>query len=388
MSHYLTKLKKGISCCLSSPIYGVIEKHCQSISNLNAREARCFLEKVSSCPQHMYQRHLNDSYSSTDVSVIVPVYNVENYVSECLESIVRQDFSGSLEIIVVNDGSTDASASIAHSFEQFDCVRVIDQKNGGLSAARNAGLSLARGKYLMFVDSDDILAPGYIESLQNELQKSDADYVTSTFNYMDDDGTVREPESARDNWMAPWGRLYRREVWKDLCFPVGAWYEDLIHPLCIDPVFSEKKCYGLSGYCYRIRPGSIMQSTPSNVKGLDSYWVLDELISWRKQLGFIYGKSDYEKILPLFGPLLLGRTVALNNKAREALFICCCETFCSINEFSSFNTVRGSKWPDVELSLRMRDYNLWLLSALALSSSSDVGLSLSDALKIFKNRKQ
>ena len=95
--------------------------------------------------------------SDYKVSVIVPVYNVEQYLSDCLESICRQTLKG-IEIIVVNDGSTDNSLSIIESFQQkYSNMKLINKKNGGLSSARNAGIDMAVGEYLFFVDSDDFI---------------------------------------------------------------------------------------------------------------------------------------------------------------------------------------------------------------------------------------
>ena len=323
---------------------------------------------------------------SYDISIIVPVYNVEKYLKPCLESIVTQKFSGKFEVIIVDDGSKDDSGAIADSYGLMPNVLVIHQVNGGLSAARNAGLRVSRGKYIMFVDSDDMIGPGYLEAMWSRLDQTSADFVTSTFRYMSDDGLVGEIEKDRASWMVPWGRLYRREVWNRLGFPVGAWYEDLIHPLWIDCRFNDEPCYDLSGYYYRIRPGSIMQSTPTNVKGLDSYWVLDELISYRSKLGISYSQEDFDRIFPLFGPLLLGRTVALDNGARKTMFTCCCDTFNSIDEFSMVSTSMNGRWKDIERALRTSDYSRYLLASLSLAADGVTGLSLSDAIHIWVNR--
>ena len=109
--------------------------------------------------------------SDYKVSVIVPVYNVEQYLSDCLESICRQTLKG-IEIIVVNDGSTDNSLSIIKSFQQkYSNIKLINKKNGGLSSARNAGIDMAVGEYLFFVDSDDFITPDYVATLYGLCEK-------------------------------------------------------------------------------------------------------------------------------------------------------------------------------------------------------------------------
>ncbi len=385
MLQILNSIKKVIKLLLSSPIYdGLLRLSRRSDAITYASKAK--LSMVSQRPSNMFMPIVFKESVSYDISIIVPVYNVEKYLKPCLDSIVTQEFSGKFEVIIVDDGSKDDSGAIADSYGLMPNVLVIHQVNGGLSAARNAGLRVSRGKYIMFVDSDDMIGPGYLEAMWSRLVQTSADFVTSTFRYMSDDGLVGEIENDRASWMVPWGRLYRREVWNRLGFPVGAWYEDLIHPLWIDSFFKDEPCYDLSGYYYRIRPGSIMQSTPTNVKGLDSYWVLDELISYRSELGISYSQEDFDRILPLFGPLLLGRTVALDNNARKTMFACCCDTFNSIDDFKTKNTSLNGRWRDIERSLRSSDYNRYLLASLALAAQGGSGLSVSDAINIWVNR--
>ena len=99
------------------------------------------------------------------ISVIIPVYNAERYLRECLTSLVNQTFRA-YEIIAVNDGSTDGSLAILRHFQKdWPQLRVIDQENGGVSAARNVGMAAARGEYLGFMDADDTVAPNYLERL-------------------------------------------------------------------------------------------------------------------------------------------------------------------------------------------------------------------------------
>jgi len=112
-----------------------------------------------------------------EISVIVPVYNVEKYVGECLESLLNQTFSN-IEIICVNDGSTDnSSAVLKHYAEKDSRIIIIDQKNGGLSAARNAGLAYAAGKYILFLDSDDFITDNTLEKLYGTSEKENLDIL-------------------------------------------------------------------------------------------------------------------------------------------------------------------------------------------------------------------
>lgn len=109
------------------------------------------------------------------ISIVIPAYNVERYIGKCISSLINQTFTD-YEIIAVNDGSTDSTLEILRHFEsQYPCITVIDQKNSGISQARNAGLDLARGEYICFIDSDDFVAPTYLEELYNACKETGAE---------------------------------------------------------------------------------------------------------------------------------------------------------------------------------------------------------------------
>ena len=110
------------------------------------------------------------------------------------------------------------------------------------------------------------------------------------------------------------------------------------------------------------------------------------MISLRAELGINYSQEDFNRIFPLFGPLLLGRTVALDNCGRKILFACCCDTFNSIDEFSRVSTSMNGRWKDIEKALRTSDYSRYLLASLSLAADGVTGLSLSDAIHIWVNR--
>ena len=118
---------------------------------------------------------------NSTISVIIPVYNVERYLHECLDSVLSQSCS-ELQIILIDDGSTDDSGMICDEYAAKDSrIAVIHQKNSGAAAAKNAGLRMATGEYLSFVDSDDYLEPGAFRHMVNLLEKSSADVIQCGF---------------------------------------------------------------------------------------------------------------------------------------------------------------------------------------------------------------
>lgn len=123
------------------------------------------------------------------ISIIVPIYNVEKYLNDCIESIINQTYKN-LEIILVNDGSTDSSLEICEEYARnYENIKVINKKNGGVSDARNKGLENATGTYIIFIDSDDYLAPNSCEILYDAIKESNVEFVTANFAFTNNDGT-------------------------------------------------------------------------------------------------------------------------------------------------------------------------------------------------------
>ena len=124
------------------------------------------------------------------ITVIMPVYNVENYLAEAIESVINQTYKN-LEIILIDDGSTDKSGNICDEYEKIDSrIKVIHQENKGLSGARNAGIEVATGNYIMFIDSDDIFPKDACEKMLNYIEEKDADYVVGNYTNMSEDGVI------------------------------------------------------------------------------------------------------------------------------------------------------------------------------------------------------
>lgn len=217
------------------------------------------------------------------VSVIVPVYKVEPYLEQCIESIAGQTFR-ELEIILVDDGSPDRCGEICDRWAKRDGrIRVIHRENGGLSAARNTGLSAARGEYLCFVDSDDYLEKDAVGRLLEALNAGGAQIAACNFVFENGEeaaeGTpLLKPYQIEQEMLLSgkevmrlmdqgkyifsevvWNKLYKREIFAEIRFPEGKLHEDefLFHKL-LYPV-SRVACIPYVGCHYRRRPGSIMK---------------------------------------------------------------------------------------------------------------------------------
>lgn len=215
------------------------------------------------------------------ISVIIPVYKVEPYLDACVSSVVGQTFSD-LEILLVDDGSPDRCPELCDTWAQKDPrVRVIHQENGGLSAARNTGIEAAKGEFLAFVDSDDMLEPDALRRAWEAQQACQADLVIFNLVYVDEhnhplpapdfSGFRDEVLTADEVWqryfalaeqkiyyVVAWNKLYRRELFKTLRYAPGKRYED---QFLLPGLLAQCKtvaCLRYVGYRYAQRGGSIM----------------------------------------------------------------------------------------------------------------------------------
>ncbi len=227
------------------------------------------------------------------ISVIVPVYKVEQYLSQCVDSILNQSYDN-LEIILVDDGSPDRCPEMCDGYAQKDSrIRVIHKKNGGLSDARNKGIDVAKGDYLYFVDSDDCISEGSVEYLYHLIKKYDAEVaiggmaITTSlekpFQQVSSYDHVYDNVSALSEMMynkrfnhSASAKLYKASLFEGVRYPVGKLYEDLfttyrvVNQAC-RIAFGSQVCY-----YYYIRQGSIMQSTftPKNNDVVDGLFKL------------------------------------------------------------------------------------------------------------------
>lgn len=227
------------------------------------------------------------------ISVIVAVYNIEDYVEQCIQSIIAQTFTD-IEIILVDDGSTDSGGTICDRYGDLDHrIRVIHQKNSGLSAARNVGLDLAIGQWISFVDGDDFLDCRMLEKMHLAAEKDSSDLVMCGYYEFRDDEHIRTVDPSPQNadldafWgfahsrryilgcNVSWNKLYHRHLFDNLRFTTGILCEDanILYQLisrCRKISFVRKPLY-----YYRIRQNSIMHSPYSKRRARVMYDYLD-----------------------------------------------------------------------------------------------------------------
>lgn len=237
-----------------------------------------------------------------DLQIIVPVYNVEQYIQECIDSILTQTTHYRYIVTIINDGSPDNSRNILKQYESLDNVIIIDQKNKGLSGARNRALENIYGKYLMFVDSDDKLAEGAIEVLLNTALSYKADMVEgsmSSFNHKGYKPLITPTFGQHLKQLSGFigGKLIRSDLMQYIHFPEGYWFEDTILFFLIFDLAQNMIQIENNIYHYRHNQQGITSSSKGKPKSLDTFYITEQLLKDRKTLRLPFSQSMYEKFL-------------------------------------------------------------------------------------------
>lgn len=249
------------------------------------------------------------------VSMIVPVYNVAQYLDRCITSLTGQTYRN-IEILLVDDGSTDGSGALCDLWQSRDPrVKAFHKPNGGLSDARNFGLERASGGYVCFIDSDDWLDARFVERMLGTLLDTGSDIVECDYVATEGTDPLREPAQApgapavfdgtecfhrfltNTFFVTVWNKLYRREVLADLPFVKGVYHEDEYWTY---RVFSRARraCrLGYAGYFYFQRPGSIVHTSPSLKRLTDAFTAGKERIDFIEAQYPEFSSIGYEKMM-------------------------------------------------------------------------------------------
>ena len=237
------------------------------------------------------------------ISVIIPVHNVVRYLPKCINSVRNQTYSN-LEIILVDDGSTDGSGEVCDRYKEKDKrVRVIHQDYGGVSSARNIGLSVVTGSLVGFIDSDDWIDPDYYEVLEACMQKTCADIVVSGCYYVYQDAVQKDKRnewgvlydrpsglkalSERKMRYTIWDKLYRKSLFSGINFVEGRTYEDV---LATYQLISRAECIACTnyyGYHQRMRAGSITHILGGEIEGFSAHYEVWQDAKNQNELGHL-----------------------------------------------------------------------------------------------------
>ena len=301
-------------------------------------EARHILDRWSPCPggSCVAQNEINLEY---DLQVVIPVYNREDYIEECLESVITQTTQYHYLVTVVDDGSTDKTGKILSRYDKQTVeskhggkytIEVITQENRGFSGARNRAIEIIRGTYILFLDSDDILPPNTIETMVSAAECWKTDLLQGAWYDFDvtSNKHIQEHRLATKNIVSegrqmsgyPWGKLYRWNVLQHFKFPEGFWFEDT--PVSFILSFMPY-CFGTIDefvYGYRLNPNGITVTSAKKKKSIDTFWITEKCLDELPAFGVEYNQEIYENFLRQ-SLMNRGRTRRQPRKIRKAVFV-------------------------------------------------------------------
>ena len=334
-----------------------------------AEDALSFLQHCSPDLGRSCWKDCEFDYEKRSVllSVIVPAYNVEKYIVNCLESILQQSVSFDYEVIVVNDGSTDTTGAICENYKHRKGFRIIHQENRGLSAARNTGIACSKGEYLCFVDSDDELPEDSLECLMTLALQQHAKLVVGSYEKCLRNGTVLHTKLLRNEQVTEntlpgfaWGKVFHYSVFMNLRFPEGYWFEDsimaqIVHPLCKDSTYST------SHICYKYYSNEtgITVSSKGNMKSIDSLWITMRLLQERQKFQLSSTKASYEYFLSMVN-LTYSRTKQLDVRVAQCVFVI--QKMLIDTYYDTYKSESSRKKTQIEEALRTNNFRKYVLA--------------------------
>lgn len=304
------------------------------ISEKTVREAKRLLEEIheNSDTTSIRQNNMNPIY---DLQIIVPAYNVEKYIEDCIESALKIKTENSYIITVVNDGSTDNTREKLKKYEDNSKIKIIDQDNRGFSGARNRALENIMGKYIFFLDSDDYINPVAISKMLDKAIKEELDLVQAGVCYVSEEGKPFRIRTGKSTYTEnsigvlhglPCGKIIKSELFANLCFPERYWFEDSIFGLIVLPIAKRAAIIPDIIYYYRMNPNSISHTSTGKIKAIDSYYVTIKLFEEGKFFGAWENIDYFEQVLRHL-PITYKRTAPLGTDVQKAIFILWCDFY-------------------------------------------------------------
>ena len=344
--------------------------------NISKEEAFKKVNEISKKPIKKYTLNKRVIDENIDLSIIVPAYNVSEFIEECINSVLKQKTEFKYELIVINDGSKDNTLDKINLFKEDSHLKIINQENRGFSGARNRGIDEAKGKYIMFLDSDDLLCENSIEKLMKTAYDKKADIVQGAYYTFDKNGnkfyTNIEPiEKDRrvDNKEIsvpgfPWGKVYKAQLFEKVRFPLDFWYEDTIVNYLLARLSNKYVAISDYIYGYRINEKGITFTSKKSKKVLDTYWIIEEMIDLSKEIGLKVDDSIYDMTVFQLSNLLYRRIHSLDDEVIKNTFILSSYLMKDIGIKDSKD--KSIIFRDIEKAFKTQNYKLWKLASFVI----------------------
>ncbi|MEI3337468.1 MAG: glycosyltransferase family 2 protein [Clostridium sp.] len=341
--------------------------------NLNITREEAFekVNKVSKKPMKKYSYNKRIIDKNIDLSIIVPAYNSSDYIKECISSVLMQKTSYNYELIVINDGSKDDTLEKINLFKENKHLKIITQENKGFSGARNRGIDESLGKYIMFLDSDDLLCENSIEKLIKTAKEKKADIVQGSYYTFNKNGnkfytnitpTEKNKEISVPGF--PWGKVYKAKLFEKVRFPLDFWYEDTIVNYLLARLSNKYVAISDYVYGYRINEKGITFTSKKSKKVLDTYWIIEEMIDLSKNIGLKIDDSIYDMTIFQLSNLLYRRIHFLDEETIKNTFILACSLMQDIGIKDSKN--KSIIFRDIEKAFKEKNYKLWKLASFVI----------------------
>ena len=319
--------------------------------------------------------------SNVDLSVIIPVYNHKDTIKENIDSVLNQKTKYKFEVLLVDDGSTDGVSDVIKIYDADPRVTIITQKNGGIGSARNTGINNAVGKYIMFVDCDDIVHDDIVENLMSNAYSQNYDMVMAAHNLVKvQNGEIvntipniyskhnlmnfKNGDKVMNLAGLPWCKVYKRELWNNVRFFPGYWYEDtIILPLIFTQVKSYKYITNIE-YEYKWFENNFSHTQCGEVvhsKFIERYWLYVEIIERYENMGMPFDAKFYTLLLRHMSSYYYPTIKNMDEEIINAMFVVARELV------EKYKPKEKVKLPyvlkNVERAFEKNDIELWKLAS-------------------------
>lgn len=362
-----------LSSFFSAIVYGVLYASyfilrwsLKGKTKLDVVSARNHLENCSPKPQMDYI--ITNQPIRKDLSIIVPAFNSEKTIKKCIESVIRQETLYDYELIIVNDGSTDNTREIIEEYNDNHLL-IVNQNNRGFSGARNRGIDESAGKYIMFLDSDDYLVGNCIESMMSNIINNNADITQASF-YFEYGESNSKSEYILNNIVEydqrkmvsnpgyPWAKIFKRELFDNLRFPLDVWFEDTIVSILLYRMSKSISVMSDIVYGYRINSEGITQKARNSNKCIDHYWVMEHSLGKAKELELPNDDLQYEIVKKHMSTLLYRRIGKMDKRTKESAFVLAADMLDRIRP-RDYRCDGNRIEKDLEIAFINRNYKLW-----------------------------
>lgn len=305
----LIKIKYLISkICIKLRINGIIFK---LLNVFYKKSNNMAVKNLEECKNELNEFYKNNTASSIgqntihkskfNLQVIITSYNNEQYIEKCINSVLNQKTKYTYNIVIVDDESNDNSREIIDKYSVHENIKIIYKKNGGCSSARNAGIKDIYSDYIIFLDSDDYMADGAIEKLLDCAYKNDADIVQGQFISLIDGKEIKvnnsNSEPNENNLRGfDWDKVFRSELYKNIIYPVGCWFDDTILSFLIYPQCNKICLINDVVNYHLVNKKGMVISVVGKKKSVDTYWATEVLDENRQELGYENNDMYFEKL--------------------------------------------------------------------------------------------